>query len=151
MDETLKKAFPRLTCSNFTETSPPDRSYLCISWAAGKGGPEHRISWWPSQKPAVGCRWPDDVPLDKTTKSFVLAFKTICYKLCDDGTPQEGYEKVALYAIDDVPTHMARQLPDGQWTSKLGKLIDITHASPDVLEGPKYGSVCRYFRREFTS
>lgn len=52
----------------------------------------------------------------------------------------DGYEKVALY-VDNagIPTHMARQLPNGEWTSKLGQLEDISHNDLDALEGTQYG------------
>jgi hypothetical protein len=50
-------------------------------------------------------------------------------------------EKVALYALKDASgritsfTHQARQLPDGSWTSKLGKGPLIRHVNPDALDG----------------
>jgi hypothetical protein len=36
---------------------------------------------------------------------------------------------------------MARQLPDGKWTSKIGGEEDITHFLLDAVEayGPRYG------------
>ena len=43
---------------------------------------------------------------------------------------------VAIYQSGGLPTHAARQLSDGNWTSKLGPNIDITH-SLSGLEGPE--------------
>src|SRR6266566_3667632 len=41
---------------------------------------------------------------------------------------------LAVYADEtDTPTHMARQLPTGYWTSKLGELEDIQHVGLDQL------------------
>jgi hypothetical protein len=81
------------------------------------------------------------------------------------------YEKVVLYAIhfsrqprippvdwrvmqEWVPTHMARQLPDGTWTSKCGGNEDIRHLTLDALEsyGPwwiheEYGCPVVYMKR----
>jgi hypothetical protein len=52
---------------------------------------------------------------------------------------ENGYEKVAIYTLNGVPTHAARQLPNGNWTSKLGSEIDIEHNSLDCLNGTVYG------------
>jgi hypothetical protein len=54
---------------------------------------------------------------------------------------QPGLEKIALFAdANGLPTHAARQLANGRWTSKLGKAEDIEHELRD-LEGNFYGSV----------
>ena len=56
--------------------------------------------------------------------------------------------KIAIYAHDDgQPTHAARQLPDGRWTSKMGHLEDIEHRVVDDVNGPQYGSPVRFMRR----
>ena len=57
-----------------------------------------------------------------------------------------GSKKIAIYQSGGLPTHAARQLPDGQWTSKLGRNIDISHTLPG-LEGPEYGQVAVFMRR----
>jgi hypothetical protein len=64
------------------------------------------------------------------------------------------FEKVALYADGQDPKHMARQLPDGTWTSKCGGAEDITHFTLDALEsyGPlpmkgHYGSAVLFMKR----
>ncbi len=43
--------------------------------------------------------------------------------------------------IDWEPKHMARQLTDGKWTSKVGGEEDVTHFTLDAMEayGPRYG------------
>jgi hypothetical protein len=52
-----------------------------------------------------------------------------------------------LYATaDGVPTHAARHLPDGQWTSKLGRWEDIEHRLPH-LEGETDGAVVKIMKR----
>ena len=42
---------------------------------------------------------------------------------------------------------MARQLENGQWTSKLGNDIDITHPTVEALEDGEYGTAVQYMRR----
>jgi hypothetical protein len=59
---------------------------------------------------------------------------------------QDGYEKIALFVLGDQPTHAARLLPTGVWTSKLGQDIDLSHALGD-LDGPKYGAVVKIYRK----
>ena len=66
---------------------------------------------------------------------------------CDDGGLEPGHEKVALYVLDGKPTHAARQLPDGAWTSKLGRQIDIAH-TVCALEGPAYGQIAVFLKRK---
>ena len=69
------------------------------------------------------------------------------YVRCDTPELEEGCEKIAIYAIVDKPTHVARQLPNGRWTSKLGGLKDIEHATLDDLAGPIYGYPALFMRR----
>ena len=95
--------------------------------------------------------WPSEVPRENTMAAFAAAFGTLGYTLCDGGSLETGYEKVALYALtvrnESVPTHAARQLPNGWWTSKLGSLEDIEHASVEDVNGPRYGNPVLFMRR----
>ena len=54
---------------------------------------------------------------------------------------------MVLYMLDGVPTHAARQLTDGTWSSKLGRFHDISH-SIDGLSGNEYGRPVLYLRRK---
>jgi hypothetical protein len=56
------------------------------------------------------------------------------YEQCDDGTPECGYEKIAIYVRSGEVKHVARQLPDGRWTSKLGPGYLIEHSAVEDLE-----------------
>ena len=79
---------------------------------------------------------------------FVEAYATLGYRVCENGTFEPGYEKIAIYVCDGVPTHASKQLPDGRWKSKLGSWEDIEHATIKALEGSLYGKVGLYLRRE---
>jgi len=58
------------------------------------------------------------------------------------------WEKVAIYARKDgVPIHATRQLTNGAWTSKLGKIEDIQHEKPEDVSSESYGEVVRIMRR----
>ncbi|MBX9582766.1 MAG: hypothetical protein K2X87_20870 [Gemmataceae bacterium] len=131
-------AFPDLTATNHYVTSPATSEYNCIAWAAGFSDEP----WWPSGDPAVAY-WPPSAPQEVTLPAFVAAFATLGYSPCPDGVVEPGYGKVALYTLGGVPTHAARQLPDGRWSSKLGNWYDIAHA----LDGPVYGSPALFLRR----
>lgn len=140
MDPDFRRKFPLLVAGAFQEISPATSSYNCIAWAAGV---DH-IPWWPH----LDAFWPAGVPYEDTIDAFLKAFATLGYTLCGDASLESGFEKIALYAdFGGTPTHAARQLPDGTWTSKLGQSIDITHKNTIVLNGPEYGAAVRFMRR----
>lgn len=139
MDEqVLLQAFPQLD-SGFKITSPDDSFYNCIAWAAR----ESQRWWWPE-----GGYWPQGVSRALTVASFLDAFGTLGYRRCKDGKNQLFFEKVVLYVNrTGEPTHMARQLIGGRWTSKLGESNDITHIEVEGVEGQAYGTALLYMRR----
>jgi hypothetical protein len=47
----------------------------------------------------------------------------------------------------DVFHHFAWQLKDGNWTSKLGKDVDISHKTLQAIEGEIYGIVRQILKR----
>ena len=137
---TIHDIFPQLAAEGFAETSPATEDYNCIAWAAGVTDEW----WWPD--PAYTSDWPAAAPRVETLDAFVAVFALLGYERCADGQLEPGFEKVAFYAVGAKPTHAARQLPDGSWTSKLGESIDITHTLRG-LESAKYGQVAGYMRR----
>ena len=141
MTAQLRSLFPDLT--DFSVTSPQEKRYNCIAWAAGGVN----RWWWPSSV----SFWPAGVPQEESVSAFIQAFRTLKYEPCNSGSLENGFEKVAIYALSLTVTHMARQLSSGRWTSKIGELEDIEHASPAELEGPRYGTVVQYMRRTVDS
>lgn len=134
---TIESWFPNLSSEYWKPTSEWDSRYNCIGWAAGE---THR-RWWPHTIDN-SYFWPlahrrEEVP------DFIDAFATIGYQPCSSRDLEVEFEKVALYVDPrDVPTHMARQLCNGLWTSKLGvRPDDIVHHSLIGLEGTRYGRV----------
>jgi hypothetical protein len=158
----LEISFPKLSAAGYDWTSdatgPPNTpgTYNCIAWAAGDT--KHDF-WWP-----VYGYWPLFwVRREATVLCFVKTFRWLGYRLCEHSNREVLYDKLALYAIhkshrpmpipqslpdfiDWEPTHMARQLKDGSWTSKCGRNEDITHFTLDALEsyGPLYGAMDEY-------
>jgi hypothetical protein len=132
----LVARFPGLSQAPFDLTSDADPYYNCIAWAAGVDNE----FWWP------GRFWPKTAAKKVTRSAFLKAFRTKGYKVCDGPEPEVGFEKVALYEKDGKPTHAARQLPDGRWTSKLGQAQDIAH-SLEGLNGVEYGEPIVFLKR----
>jgi hypothetical protein len=122
--------FPDLASHAHVVRSPRTNRYNCIAWAAGNNS----RWWWPDA--ANTGYWPPNIPREETVDAFVQAYALQGYVQCNDGAQESGFEKIAVYAvrsgIDMVPTHAARQLADGQWTSKLGTCEDIDHDAPEV-------------------
>ncbi len=134
--------FPKLQEADREITSESTHEYNCIAWAAG----DTDRWWWPDEMGTA--YWPPGAPRQRTMLAFALAYGTLGYVPCDDGGLEVGCEKIVLYQDADGPTHAARQLPDGRWTSKLGNFEDIAHRTPECLEGPCYGRVFQYLKRQ---
>src|SRR5262245_37011419 len=139
----IEQAFPGLRGTGYRVTSPPDDTYNCIAWAAG----DTTDWWWPDEAGHPdSAHWRPGVPRLETLEAFREVFATLGYVACTDDQPEAGYEKVALFALEGVPKHAARQLPGGRWTSKLGPMEDIEHGLHD-LTGMVYGSVALVMKR----
>lgn len=143
----LEALFPGLRGTDYRVTSPRDRKYNCIAWAAG----DTRRWWWPDPPPDdEGYHWPPGAGNEETVVAFVAAFATLSYVPCEGEAAEPGCERIALYATPDrVPTHAARQLPGGRWTSKLGRREDVEHGLHD-LEGEVFGGVVQIMKRPAT-
>jgi len=138
----LLQLFPALDAQNHQIESPLNGRYNCVSWAME----DTARFWWPS--PMGGAFWPHGIARVPTLGSFMQAFAQMGYQPCQTADLEPDYKKIALYAdASGVPTHVARQLPSGEWTSKIGRDEDIRHATLGVLEGGGYGHVARIFRR----
>lgn len=129
----LHIAFPDLEADGGAVIHPPDPAYNCVAWAAGVTD----TLWWPADPDGY---WPPGVPDE-------LTLATVGYALCADDNYELGSEKAAVYTRGGIPTHVARQLSSGRWSSKLGRDYLVSHATPNGVEGTVYGSVAMYLRR----
>jgi hypothetical protein len=138
----IRRFFPGLNVAHLRVTSAETTDYNCIAWAAGDA--EHW--WWPGPEQS-GVYWPPRIDRQATLDVFIAAYATLGYEVCATGDFDRRYEKVALFADSHgVPTHAARQLQNGHWTSKLGPSEDIEHELAG-LEGVAYGAVVKFLRR----
>lgn len=134
--------FPNLRGSDCEITSSSSPLYNCFAWAAND-----IASWW-EPDPFNEYFWPSNAPREYSMLAFIGAFRTLGYEICGDSSVEPNFDKIALFVLPDgMPTHAARQLPDGRWTSKLGGFEDITHATLFSLEGPSYGIVSACLKR----
>ena len=144
--ERIARAMPALRTSPYEITSQPDKWYNCIAWALGivhaRVDPLDR---WGT--------WPPDLPRENSIETIMAAFAYAGYERCEDGTLEDGVEKIALYARADQVQHTARQLPSGRWTSKLGDDCDIEHeldaltSSANAGGGVQYGEIAAFMAR----
>lgn len=142
--------FPNLKETDYQKTSEPSEDYNCIAWAlqdnSKRWDPDEMNQWY----------WPPGVPRAVEMEALRAAFRTEGFEDCDDGSLEDGIEKIALYATsNEKPTHAARQLENGKWTSKLGDYEDIEHETLDCLNGERnwfgriqcYGKAVGYMKR----
>jgi hypothetical protein len=122
--------FPQLRRDDYRVTSQECTRYNCIAHAAGKDD----NWWWPVEGKVEGVYWPFDSPED-SIEVFIRAYQIEGYEVCQERELEDGIEKVAIYiGADGKPTHAARQLVNGSWTSKLGDWEDIEHRTLEALE-----------------
>jgi hypothetical protein len=149
--EDLEATLAHLRDEKYEITSPETPLYNCFAWAADDD--QH---WWEPPNPLydlldpVPTRfWPKGALLELTVAGLVSAFATRHYSECDTGDLEPGFEKVAIYVnpATEVPTHAARQLETGAWTSKIGAWEDVTHSTLQGVECPDYGRAVRFLRR----
>jgi hypothetical protein len=135
--------FPHLNAANHRDIiSTPDDRYNCLAWAAGIDN-----EWW---EPAVGKTWPGNAPRGLAgykIASLIEVFASIGFVACNDGSLEDGIEKIAIYADGDEWMHAARQLQTGKWTSKMGPDERIEHDAPQDLAGPAFGQVTTFMQR----
>ena len=82
---------------------------------------------------------------------LVEAYGLFGYAPCQDGELESGLEKIAIYGDSAGYTHAARQLPDGRWASKLGRLEDIEDESLAEVTGAlrnDYGAVVEFLAKQ---
>lgn len=144
----IDRHYPKLADTGYVITSQETPVYNCIAWAAGD-----TTRWWecgedgPIDEPGVYS--PEGARYGFGLEALISAFEVIGYELCLDGgpEPEEGYDRIALYAEASEWRHAARLLKDGRWSSKLGDLEDVSHDSPGDVCGRFNGELACFMRR----
>jgi len=133
----LKSNFPLLDSSQYCVTSKATATYNCFAWSVGDTS-----------------KWLDkEVDTVHGNNNGTLEFSDFDSMYAKSGlkpvigsSPSDA--QVALYAKGTTPTHAARRRADagcGNFESKLGANVRISHY-PDQLEGGTvYGDINRYY------
>lgn len=141
MSSELEDYFPNLSQTKYEVTSPRTYDYNCFAWAA-----EENDRWW-SPVSSDDYYWPEGAPTQLTVEAFIEAYRLFGYEPCDRSDLELGFQKIAIYTnANGEPSHAARQLPNGLWTSKLGDWEDIEHEL-DGITGDMYGFVKQILKR----
>lgn len=132
--------FPNSNNLNFKITSEVTNTYNCIAWAYGTNS--NRM--WPNLN---NYYWPIGIPKAEHINSFIELFKSIGYDVCSNGSLENSFEKICIYEKDGLPSHAAKQLLGGIWTSKLGLMHDVDHQE-HALDDGSYGNISTYMKRK---
>lgn len=134
--------FPNSSIEPFAVTSPYTTEYNCIAWAFG----DNTKWYWPD--PSNIYYWPNNIQREINIEAFIKLFQSIGYAVCDNNNLEDKYDKIAIFTDNsNIPTHAARQLDNGYWTSKLGRDIDVQHTIKSIEEGA-YGMAKIFMKRK---
>lgn len=132
--------FPNSLSEPFEISSPETTAYNCLAWAV-----HDSENWW---EPGEGYLWKEGIPEDGSIDSIVRFLQSFGFEIGNSPNIEDTLEKVALFSNGDgYVIHLARQLPNGKWTSKLGASHDVEH-SLKSMEGGMYGNVVLVMERE---
>lgn len=136
-----QRFYPNLSPDTYHKTSDETKDYNCVAWIHGRQDEPVDLSLDDEGDPIPG--------FDPTPAPYIIYFKEFGFSECEDGTLVEGVEKIALYqGRDDYFEHVTKQLPNGNWTSKVGEFEDIEHYNLEALNNPtNYGKVTVFMQR----
>ncbi|MDZ7956612.1 MAG: hypothetical protein RMY34_01680 [Aulosira sp. DedQUE10] len=139
----IESSYPNLAVNGYKITSQDTIDYNCVAWAAE----DDETWWWPDAQNQH--YWPQNILRKETLEAFQQAYQTLGYEISQNDALEEGFQKIAIYTDSNkVPTHVARQMPNAKWTSKLGQYEDIEHNNLQGLTGqPGYGEIACIMKR----
>jgi hypothetical protein len=86
----LHADFPNLQSGVWQTTSPPDKSYNCIAFAAGRTD----VFWWPDDYPDPDFdHWPHGVLREETVAAFVQLYESLGFESCVMASWKRGSRK----------------------------------------------------------
>jgi hypothetical protein len=142
----LELRYRSLTQNYYRKTSERTPDYNCIAYVAG----DFQKPWWPVPYQAPYF-WPiDNVEEDESIKEFIEAFSFLGYECCSDSDFEPDFQKIVIFIDEEgFPSHMAKQLPNGYWSSKCGDLEDIEHDLNSLIGGASmgYGQVAQFMKK----
>lgn len=132
--------WPKLVDGSFEYRSEFSIRYNCASWAVNE---THRLI------DSYGYWWPDDLERTHTAENYAdLYRKYFDFEDCNDGRLEKGVEKLAIFAKKNGEfKHIARQLENATWTSKMGDYEDIDHKDLHTVADGEYGRIVLFLKR----
>lgn len=143
-DDILKEWWPNLTDNDFEFKSVRTTKYNCLAWAIRINTQSVEMFYF-QKKHGL-----DPNNLDHSVNGYAKILEQFYgFEVCDDGSYEEGFEKILLYGDHEEEwTHAARLVKKDLWVSKLGGWEDIEHTNVDCLNGVEYGSPKLYMRKK---
>jgi hypothetical protein len=138
----LARDFPNTLLEPVVITSPQTWDYNCIAWAFG----DNTKWYWPTDHPSFF--WPPNIRRQLDIQSFIELYQLVGYQICNNSNVEIGFEKIAVFAFPNgEPTHAAKQLLNGNWTSKMGSWHDVEHTLNSLSNSPGYGNPVVFMSR----
>jgi hypothetical protein len=139
----VEKDFPRLVTTGYVKTSEETPAYNCVAFTLGD---ESRVWWPPVHTGTLATRsyWPSGVPIQATVEAFVEMYRRQGFETCVGREAEPGIVRIAIYVepVEFLVEHVALQLPNGRWISKMGFHEDIAHTL-EGLEGAPFYYECK--------
>jgi hypothetical protein len=138
------KYWPNLVSAAYYKSSNEDLLYNCVAWV--EGIKSKRIDFSQDEEGNLL----DDYYL--TSYPYIEYFESRGFVLCENGILETGIQKIAIFEKDNEFKHVAIQLENGYWSSKMGDFEDIVHYELNAVEGYPYkrksfGKVAYYMKR----
>lgn len=135
----LSSKWPNLN-GNFEYTSIETKNYNCVAWAVHITHKRIQFDYLDDGEP----------DMEQNVSRYIEFYIKEGFEVCENDLLENGIEKIVLYCYTDSLefSHVARQLEDGEWTSKMGDLEDISHRTVDTLVGSFYGKPHIYLKRK---
>ena len=119
---------PQLEGSAHLVTSQPTDKYNCVGWV------NRELEGYY----APGIRWPHGIPAprrgEQDVQAYIALFESWGFVTCETPDLEDSFLKIAIYAKDGFFHHVAKQLPSGAWSSKIGEAHDVRHEQLDALD-----------------
>jgi hypothetical protein len=152
--DAIKNKWPNLSLEiNFRYTSLKKPGYNCIAYVVGEKNKHVDLLALSKRYDLSQYGLKNTQPFDASTQSYIKLFETFYhFAVCENGDYEKGFQKIVIYEGYDEDgefgfLHVALQLDETLWTSKLGYLEDIAHTL-DGLVGDYYGNPVVFMKRE---
>lgn len=108
----IEKWFPNIKGKRFKITKS-DEKFNCVSFSL-----DIYDKWiWTNED------WPyENIPRNSGINGFIKLYNRYGYIECDSDSYENGYDKIAFYAKDNIPKHACKQF-ENVWKSKIDLYI----------------------------